>query len=118
MLVSLKIKSPASGTSSTATVNVYVVASADDGTTQSENAGASDAAITLTVPPNARLIGIVNMAANATTYYGGPFSVASGFGGTVPKYWSLVVQNSTGGTLDATGGSHAVAMQGVTNQYT
>lgn len=117
-LVFVKVKSAAASTSSTGTVNVYAVGTADGGTTYSENAGASDAAITLTAPPNARLIGVVNVVANSTTYYGGPFSVAAAFGGVLPEKWAVTLENKTGATLDATGGSHAVFYQGSLSQYT
>lgn len=116
ILVSLKVKTGASGTASTGTVNVYACASVDGGTTYTEGAGASDAGITLTAPPNARLIGVINAVANATTYVGGPFSVAAAFGGVCPQRVVIVAENKTGGTLDSTEGSHAKLYQGVLAQ--
>lgn len=115
-LVQVKIKSGASSTSATGVVNIFVFASADDQASRTENAGATDAAITLTSPTNARLIGVVNVVANATTYYSGPFSVAAAFGGVLPKYWGIIVQNVSGGTLDSTGGNHTLYYQGITAQ--
>lgn len=117
-LVFVKVKSAAASTSATGYVNVYAFASVDAGTTNTENAGASDAAITLTVPPNARLIGTINVVANAVTYYGGPFSVAQAFGGVLPASWGIILENRSAATLDATGGSHAALYQGVLGQYT
>lgn len=117
-LVFLKVKSGGSGTTSTGVVNVYAFASADGGTTYTENAGASDAAITLTSPTNARLIGTINVVANAVTYYGGPFSIAAAFGGVLPEKWGIIIENKTGGTLDSTGGNHAAFYQLVIAQYT
>jgi hypothetical protein len=105
-LVQLQIKSGASGTATTGYVACYVFATADAGTTYTENAGATDAAITLTSPTNLLLLGIVNVVANATTYKGPVWSVASLFGGNMPKKWGIVIQNLTGGTLDSTEGSH------------
>lgn len=110
--VMVKIKSGAASTSATGYVNVYVYASADGGTTYNDNATGSDAAITLVVPPNARLIGVVNIVANATTYKAGPFSVASVLG-YLPGKWGVIIENKTGGTLDATGGSHSVIYERV-----
>lgn len=112
-LVFLKIRTGASGTSATGVVSVYAFGTVDNGTTYSENAGATDAAITLTANPNVRLIGILNVAANATTYYSPVFSVASAFGGVMPAKWGIIINNGTGGTLDATGGNHAAIYQGV-----
>jgi hypothetical protein len=115
-LVMLKVKTGASGTSANGYANVYAFGTVDDGTTQTENAGATDAAITLTVPPNARLVGAIACVANATTYYGGPMSVAAAFGGVLPAKWGLIVENKTGGALDSTEGSHAKLYQGLLMQ--
>lgn len=103
--VFLNIKSAAASTSATGYVNVYAFGSADGGTNYSDGAGASDAAITLTAPPNMKVIGIINVVANATTYKGGPFSVADAFG-YLPGKWGIVVENKTGAALDSTEGNH------------
>jgi hypothetical protein len=105
VLVFVKVKSAASSTSGTGYVNVYAFGTADGGTTYSDSAGASDAAITLTSPPNMRLIGIVNVVANSTTYNAGPFSVAGAFDGILPDHWGIVIENKTAATLDASVGS-------------
>lgn len=115
-LVQLKLKTAAASTSATGYVNVYAFGTVDGGTTYTENAGATDAAITLTSPPNAVLIGRINCVANATTYYSSPMSVAAAFGGVLPEKWGIIVENKTGATLDATAGNHAVKYQGVLNQ--
>jgi hypothetical protein len=116
-LVQLTLKTGASGVTAVGLVNVYAVASTDGGTTYGENAG-SNASVTLTVPTNARLIGSINAVANATTYKSNPMSVAAAFGGTMPQYWALIVQNETGGALDSTAGSFVLQYQGVYHQYT
>jgi hypothetical protein len=117
VLVFLKIKSAAASTSSTGYVNVYAYGTADGGTTYQDGAGASDAGITLTVPPNMRLIGVLNVVANAVTYTG-LFSIAAAFGGVMPEKWGIVIENKTGAALDATAGNHAAFYQGVYTQYT
>lgn len=104
-LVFVKVKSAGSSTSSTGTVNVYAYGTADGGTTYTDGATGTDAGITLTSPPNARLIGIINVVANSTTYNAGPFPVSLAFGGTLPDHWGIVVENKTGATLDASVGS-------------
>lgn len=101
-LVVLKIKTNASGTTSTGTVNVYAYGTSDGGTNYTDGVTGTDAAFTPTSPTNLKLIGIVNAVANSTTYVGGPFSVAQAFGGTLPDHWGIVVTNNTGGALDAT----------------
>lgn len=117
-LVGGKVKSGASGTAATGTVNVYAYGTDDGGTTYSDGATGSDAGITLTSPPNMRLLGVVNVVANATTYKFGPFAVAQAFGGVLPEKWGIVIENKTSGTLDSTGGNHAVHYQGVGGAYT
>jgi hypothetical protein len=112
-LVSINIKTGATGTATTGYINVYAYGTADGGTNYTEGATGTDAALTLVSPTNLKLIGIVNAVANATTYKSGPFSVAAAFGGTMPDHWGIVVQNNTGGALDATEGSHLKVYQGV-----
>ena len=110
--VVLKVKSGAASTSATGTVNIYAYGTVDNGTTYTDGATGADGAITLTSPPNMKLIGVVNVVANAVTYIAGPFSVAAAFGGVLPAKWGIVVENKSGGTLDATEGSHAKLYQG------
>ncbi len=99
-LVFLKIKSGAA--SGTGYFNVYAYGTSDGGTTYSDGATGTDGTITLTSPPNMRLIGVVNMVANAVTYEGGPFSVAAAFGGVLPDHWGIVVENKSGAAFDGT----------------
>lgn len=100
-LVQLKIKTGASGTVAYGRIEVYAYASADGGTNYTDGVSGTDAAAGLTTPPNAILIGVINVAANAATYVGGPFSVAQAFGGQLPEKWGIVVLNFTGGSFDA-----------------
>lgn len=103
--VMVKIKTNASGTSANGFVSVYAYGSADDGTTYSDTCTGSNGSVTLTAPPNVKLIGVINAVANSTTYISGPMSVAAAFGGYLPGKWGIVVVNSTGATLDASVGS-------------
>jgi hypothetical protein len=106
-LVNVKAKSNASGTSATGYINVYAYGTADGGTTYGggESGMGTDAGVTLTSPPNIRLIGVINMVANATTYNSGPMSVAAAFGGVLPDHWGIVIENKSGATLDASIGN-------------
>lgn len=114
-LVSGKIKTQNSGSiSAPSCVYVWAYATADGGTTYSDTATGSDAAITLTAAPNnVRLVGVINVAAINTTYKGGPWSVAAAFGGVLPEKWGIVVQNDCGTALSATEGDHDFWYQGV-----
>jgi len=114
-LVMVKAKTASSSTSSTGTINVYAYGSVDGATTFSDGVGGTDAGVTLTAPPNTFLIGVINCVANSTTYYGGPFSVAQAFGGDLPQYWGVIIENKTGATLDGSVGS--VYFQAVQTQY-
>lgn len=114
-LVQVAIKSGASGVTSTGVVNIYAAASSDGGTTYGEGAG-TNAGITLTVAPNIKLIGSLNVVANATTYKSNPMSVAAIFGGFLPNFWGIVIENKSGAALDATEGNHLKIYQGVQRQ--
>lgn len=115
-LVQAKIKTGASGTSSTGYINLWVYASADNGTTYPDNVTGTDANITLVNPNNLVWLGSFNCVANATTYKSPLFSVASKFGGILPVKWGIVIENKTGGTLDSTAGNHAVTYLRVQGQ--
>ena len=115
-LVQVTTKTGASGTSAAGFINVYAYATVDGGTTYTDGASGTDGAFTPTNPPNAVLIGRVNCVANATTYKSTPMSVAAAFNGILPEKWGVIIENKTGGTLDATAGNHAVKYQGVLAQ--
>jgi hypothetical protein len=120
VLVMLKAKTGAANTATTGYIQVYAIGTVDDSTTNTEGAGASDAAITLTVPTNAIPLGRINAVANATTYVGGPWSMASALGGSIPAYVGIIVQCMVGtsGSLDNTEGSHAKLYQVIYGQFT
>lgn len=117
-LVQVQIKSGGSGTAATGYVNVYAYGTVDGGTTYSDGCSGSDNAVTLTAPTNLRLIGVVNVVANGTTYKSSPMSVAAAFGGVLPDKWGIVIENKTGGALDTTEGNHKKLYQGVYAQTT
>lgn len=85
---------------------VYVYGTSDPGTpTWPDTVTGTDAGITLTVPTQLRLLGVINCAAANVTYKSEPMSVAAAFGGQVPAKWGIVVVNATGQTLNASGSS-------------
>lgn len=117
ILVQLKLKSGASSVSATGYVNIYAFGTVDiAGGLYADGAGAADAAITLTAPPNMRLIGVLNMVANATSYVSEPMSLAAAFGGVVPEKWGIVIENKTGAALDSSEGNHIKEYQGILDQ--
>lgn len=50
----------------------------------------------------------VDSATSDRTYPFGPVSLASRFGGTLPKNWGVFVTQNTGVALNATGSNHAI----------
>lgn len=105
----VKIKTGASGTSATGSVNVWAYANSND--IRDGLAGASDAAISSNA--GLRLVGRVAVAANATTYTQ-TFDLGEVFGGSLPSKFGIVIENLTGAALDSTAGSHAVGFIPVT----
>jgi hypothetical protein len=105
-LVMIEFKTAAAATSATGIVNVYAYGSFD-GSNFGDTVTGTDAAVTLTSPPNVTIIGSVNAVANSTTYKSNPFSVAAAFGGSIPPYWGIVVENKTSATLLAAGPTYA-----------
>ncbi len=84
----------------------------EDGTNYGDNATGSDAAVTMRNPNNFRgPWTIVTPDAGGLTYKAVIPSVASFFGGVLPKKWGFVVENRTGLAFNATEGNH-------TKQYT
>lgn len=112
-LVQLTLKTGASGVASTGIVNVYAYGTVDGGTTYGDGATGTDGAITLTSPPNLKLIGTINTVANATTYKSNPLSVSAAFNGRLPDHWGIVVENKSSAIFDATAGNFKAAYQGV-----
>jgi len=104
-LVGVTIVTGASGTSSAGVVTVYAYSDVDGTPHYTDSVSGADATQTLTSPTNLRVLGVINCVANATTYYGGRFSVARAFGGWLPKKWGIVLQNGAGATLGSSGSS-------------
>jgi hypothetical protein len=96
-------------------VYIYLYGS-EDGTYFDDNVTGTDAAITLRDPNNLRGPYPICFA----TATGGPcsvgvMSVASFFGGTMPRYWGFVIENKTNGTLVATASNAAFATSSYSN---
>lgn len=104
------------GTSPTAngTIDIYAYGSYD-GTNYTAGASGSDAAYTADGEENLffHLLSIVVDATSDQDYVFGPVSVASVFGGVLPRAWGIVVENNTGATLNATGTNNEVQFTGI-----
>jgi hypothetical protein len=100
--VFVKVKTGASGVSSTGYVSVWLIGSAD-GTNYDDGFAGTDAAYT---PVNARLIGFLTTTANATTYQK-TFNLEDQ-GIELPQKFSIGIYNNSGAALDSAAGNHAV----------
>jgi hypothetical protein len=103
------------GTSPTASkfIEVHVVGLMDDSTYPSVFDG-TDSAETVTAAVKS---GVCRQAASIdttntsdVTYYFGPVSVASLFGGVMPKKFVVFVTHNTGVNLNSTGGNHQITV--------
>lgn len=114
VLIAAKMKTQNSGSvSSPFSCFVYAYATADGGTTWPDAVTGTDAAITLDSPTNLRFLGAVYFSAINQQHKGGPWSLASVYGGRMPEKWGVVVVNDAGTALSATGSDHAVWYQGI-----
>jgi hypothetical protein len=103
-LVTVKVKGNSSGVSGTGYVTVFAYGSTD-GSSFDGSASGTDAAYTPpSTPPNLAYLGTVNITGNSVVDQR-TFSIAQGFGGTLPQAWGIIVYNSTGAALDASVGS-------------
>jgi len=109
--VQMKVKT---GATAAGTVDFWLYASMDGGTSYSDGASGADAAFTPTATPNLVFLGSVNTPATTTSYISKMFSVAAAFGGSVPQRWGLAAKNTNGGVLDATAGNFVIQYQGLT----
>lgn len=95
-------------------VYVYVAGTVDKTTPKwPDEITGLDAAITFDNPTNLRLLGVINAPTASATFRGGPWSVASVFGGVLPEKWSIAIRNYTNIALDATEGNHTKIYQGI-----
>jgi hypothetical protein len=111
--VQLKIQLQTGSPANDKAIYVYAYGS-EDGSTYTDNATGSDAAITLRDPTNMRIIGVIPCPdSGGVVYESQPMSVAAAFGGKMPRAWGIVVRNYTGVTLHATEGNHAKKYTGL-----
>jgi hypothetical protein len=111
--VTLAFTTSASALANDKAAYVYFFGS-EDGTNYDQDdgvMGASDAAYTVNAASNLAGPGVIN-APTSSKVYRKTFSLASFFGGIVPRKWGIVVCNFTGQALAASG--NAATYSGVT----
>lgn len=99
-------------------IDVYVYASVDDVPTYPDGITGTDANKTITTANilNSGLKLAASITTTATSNeksYFGPISVASLFGGVLPKKWGVFVVHNTAVNLNSTGGNHQITSTGV-----
>lgn len=89
-----------SGTPAGAKAVFVWVKISDDGTNWDGNATAADAAITLDVPHQFKLGGVIPIGSASITR-GCSFSLKAACGGSVPQKWGIIIENQTGITFSS-----------------
>jgi hypothetical protein len=80
---------------------VYAYGTIDGGTTYPDAITGSEGTFTIQNPTQLRLIGVVNMPSQSSTYKSEPMSVAAAFGGSLPQKWGLAIRQYCGIALNA-----------------
>jgi hypothetical protein len=106
----MKVKT---GATAAGTVDIWLYASADGGTTFSDGASGSDATFTPTATPNLTFVTSIQTPTATTTYTSAVNSLAAVFGGDLPQQWGLAIKNTNGGALDSTEGNFLKSYQGI-----
>ena len=113
----VKIKTGGSTPSANKQALVYALGTADGGATYTDGFTIGDAD-SVVVVNTARLIGVIRVAVSGTIYYGGPWSMAAAFGGSLPDHWGIYVFNDSGQTWSTTNADFSVFYQGVYATFT
>ena len=97
------------GTTATSTLQFWISGS-NDGVKYTDGATGADGVVTLTVPPNATWVGRCNCPTASTSYNSDTFDLQKAWGGPLPPYFVIFVQNLSNSTLSSTAGDHAVTL--------
>lgn len=114
-LLTISIKTSASALANDKAVYVYLSGSEDGTNFDQDDAtfGTTDAAYTINTASNLKGPGVISCPTSAKVYTK-TFSVASFFGGVMPRKWGFAIVNFTGQALDATEGNHIKSYTGIT----
>lgn len=114
VLVQVKVAVQSGAAANDKAVYVYAYGS-EDGSTYTDNATGSNAAITLRAPTAMAIVGVIPCPdGGVATYESQPMSIAAAFGGHMPRKWGIVVRNYTGQALSASEGDHTYKYTGIT----
>jgi hypothetical protein len=113
-MLTIGVKTSASALGNDKACYIYLYGS-EDGTTFSSTSEVvgTNAAVTFDNPTNLKGPYVLSCPASSQTYRLVIGSVASAFGGIMPRKWGFVIQNFTGQVLDATEGNHQKTYTGI-----
>ena len=102
------------GSSPTASrqIEIWVYGSIDDSPTYPDALDGSDSSEVILGDRNAtmKLFQVISTDSTSNkTYWFGPSSVSSSFGGYIPKYWGVFVCHNTAVSLNTSGTSHSIS---------
>lgn len=115
-MLTIAIKTSASALANDKACYIYIFGS-EDGTvynSSSVEAAGTNIAVTFDVPTNLKGPYVLYCPAVSQTYRTVIGSIASLFGGVMPRKWGFVLQNYTGQALDSTEGNHQKTFTGIT----
>lgn len=116
-LMVVKFKESNAAPSGNKQVLIYGIGSIDGGTVITDGYAFGDAD-TAVLPVTAPVLKGIGSIAQNTQYTVGPFSVAAGFGGSLPSTWGILIFNDTGQSFESTAANFTTQYQGVYAQYT
>jgi hypothetical protein len=114
LTIGIKTANAAPGTNPVCYVFIY---GSEDGIVYSGSTGegqGTDAGMTLDSPSNMKGPYVISCPTQAKTYYCVIGSIASLFGGNMPRRWGFAILNTTGQALDSTEGNHQKTYTGIT----
>ena len=115
-MLTVAVKTAAGALANDKACYVYIFGS-EDGTVysgSSAEAPGTDIAVTFDAPTNLKGPFAISCPASATTYRLVVGSIATVFGGVMPRKWGFVLENFTGQALDATEANHQKSYTGIT----
>lgn len=114
-MLTVRVKTSASALANDFSCYVYLYGS-EDGTLYSGDGVTygTDASVTVAVPSNLKGPYVIACPGTAVQYTLVVGSVASAFGGILPRKWGFVLVNYTGQALDATEGNFQKSYTGIT----
>lgn len=112
-LVQVKVKKASGSPAGSKVIDIYAYGS-EDGTKYTDVVTGVDAVITPTFRNNLKLLVSIKATTANQEYISDPLSIASAFGGVMPRKWGIIVENNDDSVaFSSTGGDHEVKYTGI-----